>query len=181
MPVIPGRSLTEPTWAIQTPETVGAMCWGTSTSFMPFESTCSSMGRLGAAGAGAGARAAPGGRRGGRAGGEQQGEAARGREAGVARWKRDHGRSPGWSTRRGRAVPGQAGRESAEGIPEPRPGRKDRPPVAGERAADRAGPAPHLKPRTPAGLVAPRARVGRVGCCYFEEPAAAACVPIRIP
>src|SRR5262245_2810429 len=41
IPVMPGRSFTEPTWATQPPATVGERWRGTSSSFMPFERKCS--------------------------------------------------------------------------------------------------------------------------------------------
>src|SRR5882672_4150527 len=54
MPVMPGRSLAEPTCATQPHDTVGDRCRGTSSTFMPFASTCSST--VGAVSRAAGAR-----------------------------------------------------------------------------------------------------------------------------
>src|SRR5437667_264888 len=42
MPVMPGRSLAEPTWATQPPATVGERWRGMSSSFIPLERKCSS-------------------------------------------------------------------------------------------------------------------------------------------
>jgi len=42
MPVMPGRSFAEPTCATQPHDTVGERCLGTSSTRMPFPSTCSS-------------------------------------------------------------------------------------------------------------------------------------------
>ena len=42
IPVMPGRSFDEPTCATQPHDTVGERCLGTSSTRMPFPSTCSS-------------------------------------------------------------------------------------------------------------------------------------------